>query len=185
MGSWRITFASHHCQLQALLVSDSSLFWFKLNDMNTKDIWFQEDSISCHTVHTYINNWSLQPFSQDYDLASRTTCDVCLNFIHTWRELQFKVDSERQIFWDTFHDNFIYSQSFCQTSAERKSPKKYFLYFVLMSGLGLEPWLYVFLLISNINVSDTFSFTRKMLDQLNKMCTADPGDHNVLWLFMI
>ena len=37
----------------------------------------------------------------------------------------------------------IYSQSFCQKSAERKSPKKYFLYIVLMSGLGLEPWLYV------------------------------------------
>ena len=35
----------------------------------------------------------------------------------------------------------FYSQSFCQKSTERKSPKKYFLYFVLMSGLGLEPWL--------------------------------------------
>ena len=32
---------------------------------------------------------------------------------------------------------------FCQKSAERKSPKKYFLDFVLMSDLGLEPWLYV------------------------------------------
>ena len=31
------------------------------------------------------------------------------------------------------------SQSFCQKSAERKSPEKYFLYFVLMSGLGFEP----------------------------------------------
>ena len=28
---------------------------------------------------------------------------------------------------------FIYSQSFCQKSAERKSPKKYFSYFVLIS----------------------------------------------------
>ena len=33
----------------------------------------------------------------------------------------------------------IFSQSFCQKSAERKSPKKYFLYFVLISGLGFEP----------------------------------------------
>ena len=31
---------------------------------------------------------------------------------------------------------------FFQKSAERKSPKKWFKYFVLMSGLGLEPWLY-------------------------------------------
>ena len=36
------------------------------------------------------------------------------------------------------------SQSFCQKCAERKSPKKYFFsYFVLMPGLGLEPWLFV------------------------------------------
>ena len=40
-----------------------------------------------------------------------------------------------------FHGNFIYYQSFCQKSAERKSPKKYFMYFVLMSSLGLEPWI--------------------------------------------
>ena len=36
---------------------------------------------------------------------------------------------------------FIYSQSFSQKSGERKLPKKYFLYFILMSGLRLEPWL--------------------------------------------
>ena len=42
-----------------------------------------------------------------------------------------------------FHDSFIYSLSFCQKSDERESPKKYILYFILMSGLGLEPWLYV------------------------------------------
>ena len=51
--------------------------------------------------------------------------------------------NDRFFFLKTFHGNFIYSQSFCQKSAERKSPKKYFSYFVLMSGLGLEPWLFV------------------------------------------
>ena len=76
-------------------------------------------------------------------LVSHTTYVVCVNFIHEWRDLQFKVDSERQIFEKLFHGNFIYSQSFCQKSAERKSPKKYFLYFILMSGLGLEPWVFV------------------------------------------
>ena len=35
---------------------------------------------------------------------------------------------------------FIYPQSFCQKSFERKSSKKYFLYFVLMSGLGFDPF---------------------------------------------
>ena len=38
------------------------------------------------------------------------------------------------------HVRFTYSLSFCQISAERKSLKKYFLYFVLMSGLEFESW---------------------------------------------
>ena len=50
--------------------------------------------------------------------------------------LQFKVDSERQIFENLFMTVLIYSQSFCQKYAERKSPK---IYFVLMSGLGWNP----------------------------------------------
>ena len=53
-------------------------------------------------------------------------------------DLQFKVDSEWQIFWKSLHANFICSQSFFLKSAERKSPKKYFSYFVLMPGLGLS-----------------------------------------------
>ena len=38
---------------------------------------------------------------------------------------------------DRFFEKLFYSQSFCQKSVERK------LYFVLMSGLVLEPGLYV------------------------------------------
>ena len=64
-------------------------------------------------------------------------------FYTDWRGPQFNIDSEQQIFWETLHGNFIYSQSFYQKSAEGKSPKEYFLYFILMSGLGLESWLYV------------------------------------------
>ena len=37
-----------------------------------------------HNLH----NWSLQPI----------TYVVSINFIHEWRDLQFKVDFERQIF---------------------------------------------------------------------------------------
>ena len=32
---------------------------------------------------------------------------VCVNFIYEWRNLQFKVDSQRQIFWETFHGNLL------------------------------------------------------------------------------
>ena len=88
-------------------------------------------------IHTYIHNWPLQSFSQDYVLASHTTHVVCINFIRERRDLQFNVDSERQIFLRNFFMAvlFLRSKSFCQKSAKRKSPKKYFSYFVLMSGL--------------------------------------------------
>ena len=62
-------------------------------------------------IHTYIighYNTSVRII----DLVSHITYVVSVNFIHKWRDLQFKVDSERQIFWETFHGNFIYSQSF-------------------------------------------------------------------------
>ena len=49
---------------------------------------------------------------------SHTTYVVFVNLIHKWRDLKFKADSERQIFWETLPSNFIYSQSFCQKSAE-------------------------------------------------------------------
>ena len=55
-------------------------------------------------LHTYIHNWPLQqkdyynPSARIIDQLSHTTYVVCINFIRKWRDLQFKVDSERQIF---------------------------------------------------------------------------------------
>ena len=85
---------------------------------------------TCIYVHTYIYNWPLQFFSQDYGLASHTTHVVCVNFIRKWRQLQFVVDSERKILKKAFHGNFIYFHSFCQKSDKRKSPKKYFCFHI-------------------------------------------------------
>ena len=57
-------------------------------------------------THMYIHinkyNWPLQPFSQEYGLVLRTTHSVWVNYIRGWRDLQFNVDSIRQIFWETF-----------------------------------------------------------------------------------
>ena len=62
-------------------------------------------------------------FLKDYVLASHTTHVVCVNFIHEWRNLQFNVDCERQICWETFSwQVYFFSQSLCQKSAQRKSP---------------------------------------------------------------
>ena len=37
-----------------------------------------------------------------------------LIFIYKWRDLQFKVDSEPQIFWETSHDNFFTHRVFAR-----------------------------------------------------------------------
>ena len=78
-------------------------------------------SLKCpifHNSNTYIyivkTNGHYSPSVRIIDLVSHTIYVVCVNFIHKRRNLQFKVDSQRQIFWETFYGNFIYSQSFCQ-----------------------------------------------------------------------
>ena len=40
-------------------------------------------------ICTYIHNWPLQPFSQDYGLASHTTYVVCVNFIQVLPDRYF------------------------------------------------------------------------------------------------
>ena len=73
----------------------------------------------------FIHNWSLQPISQDYWLSF----SLCVNFIHKWRDLQFKVDSERQIFWETFHDNFyILSELLTEICWEKIAEKILFVF---------------------------------------------------------
>ena len=51
--------------------------------------------------------WSTKPtdyllYYGGFDLVSHTTYVVCVNFIHKWRDLQFNVDSKRQIFEKLF-----------------------------------------------------------------------------------
>ena len=46
----------------------------------------------------FLLNWSLQSFRQVYNLPSPTMHVVRDNFIHDRRDLQFKIDSEGQIF---------------------------------------------------------------------------------------
>ena len=63
-------------------------------------------------LHKYIYNWPLQPFSQNFGLVSHTTYVVCVNFIRDWREVQFSVNSERQILDKLFHGIFILLSEF-------------------------------------------------------------------------
>ena len=52
-------------------------------------------------IHTYIHTYIIDHYNPSVriiDLVSHTNYVVCVNFIYKWRDLQFKVDSERQIF---------------------------------------------------------------------------------------
>ena len=67
------------------------------------------------------------------DFVSHTTYVVCVNFIHEW-QVPYSLQSipNDRFFLRNFSWQF-YLLSECQKSAERKQPKKYFSYFVLMS----------------------------------------------------
>ena len=56
------------------------------------------NTILAASVHCiYLLNWSLQPFSQYYNLDSYPTYVLCVNFILEWRDQLFNIDFERQI----------------------------------------------------------------------------------------
>ena len=87
-------------------------------------------------INTYIIG-HYNPSVRIIDLVSHTTYVKCVNFIHKWRDLQFKVDSERQIFWETFHGNFIYYQ------------RKFFLKLVFIDRLSRSRIWYLMELFQN------------------------------------
>ena len=73
-------------------------------------------------IYTYIHNW---PFGQVYCLASHTIHVACVNFIREWTYSLTSILNKR--FLRIFFLVGLFSLSFCQKSAERKSP--YFSYF--------------------------------------------------------
>ena len=116
--------------------------WYTINftwSLFNQFLIYLRDLEALPYIHTYkigLYNHSVRTI----DLVSYTTYVTCVNFIQKWRNLEFKVGSKRQIlllfcflFWENFHGNFIYSHSLCQ-----KSPKEYFLYFVLIFGRWLD-----------------------------------------------
>ena len=64
-------------------------------------------------IHTYIIG-HYNPSVRITGLVSHTTYVVCVNFIHKWRDLQFKVDSERHIFLRNFSWHLITHRVFAR-----------------------------------------------------------------------
>ena len=75
------------------------------------------------------------------DLVSHSTYVVCVNLGGGTYSLKSTLHD--RFFEKLFMAIIFITQRFCWKSAERKSPKKYFLYFVLKSCHEVKPWLYV------------------------------------------
>ena len=90
-----------------------------------------------------------------------------LVFIHEWRNPQFTADFAQQIFGKTSHRNFIYLQSFCQKSAENKSPKIYFFQ-LERSDLGFEPQPQVNTLSTRLQQLDALLLRKILLETISR-----------------
>ena len=91
---------------------NKGIMYIKLWTVAHRIVWIRKNLIK--TKHRFIfifylqsASQPLQHFSKDYVLASYTTQIMCNNFICEQRNLQFNIDSERQIFAKFFHGRFI------------------------------------------------------------------------------
>ena len=75
-------------------------------------------------IHTYIIG-HYNPSVRIIDQASHITYVVCVHFIHKWWNLQFKVESERQIFEKLLHSNFYLLSEFFVRRLLRGSRQRY------------------------------------------------------------
>ena len=78
-------------------VGAGAFSWCKIHDWFFSQFCAFLMNCSARSEHSYIIGY-YNPSVRIIDLVSHTTYVVCVNFIHKWRDLQFKVDSERQIF---------------------------------------------------------------------------------------
>ena len=62
---------------------------------------------------------------------SHHSCCMCVNFIHEWRDLEFKVDFERQIFEKFSNGNLITHRVFARQLLRGSCRRNTFSYFVL------------------------------------------------------
>ena len=77
----------------------------------------------------YIPDWALKSFSQDYGLDFHATYVGCVNFIREWRDRQFNVVFERQIFLRNFIMAGLFSlRVFARNLLRRNRRRNIFFY---------------------------------------------------------
>ena len=70
--------------------------------------WSSLNRLYYNWTYTYIIG-HYNPWVRIIILVSHTTYVVCVNSIHKWRDLQFKIDSERKIFLRNFSWQFLFT----------------------------------------------------------------------------
>ena len=128
--------ASH--QLFLLGIITPYMFSFTSNFsstfMNQMDkTYYMKNQILLLCTHTHIIG-HYNPSVRIIDLVSHTTYVVCVNFMHKWRDLQFKVDPERQIFLRKFSwHSYLLSEYLPEICWEKIAEEILFVF----------PWLFV------------------------------------------
>ena len=87
-------------------------------EQNSIQVLMGTDLPRCFQNVEYSTYTHYNPSVRIIALVSHITYVVCVNFIHKWRNLQFKVDPERQIFLRKISWQFLF------TPAEWKKAKK-------------------------------------------------------------
>ena len=95
-----------------------------------------------YRMHTYIHNWPLHPFSQDFGLASHITHVVCVNFIRDRRTYSLTSTPNYKFLRNFFHGSFILlSELLSKICWEEAAEEIFFLFQFLKTNLGYEPRL--------------------------------------------
>ena len=95
-------------------------------------------------LHNYIIGHD-NPSVRIINLVSHTTYVVCVLILYISGETySLKSTPNDKFFENLFHGSFyLLSEFLLEFCWEEIAVEKYFSYFVSMSGLGLEPWLFV------------------------------------------
>ena len=78
----------------------------------------------------HYNQWWHYIITLQSGLYHYTTYVENVHFIHEWWDLQLKVDSKREIFWETFHGNLMFKHRVFAINLPRRSQRQNIFFFI-------------------------------------------------------
>ena len=107
-----------------------------LHRLHTHDIYLR--AIYNTVLLLIIHTWSLQTFSQSYDLAFDKTNAVCVNFISVGRNLQFNINSEEKVFVKIFSWQIYLISEFLSEIGWEEIAEEIFSYYRFDAWSGIQ-----------------------------------------------